>query len=344
MRKINLNSKTHLVSSTRIQQGMKTSLCACFPAAPESEASTIPGTTEEARRMAREKTRQAKAESTPPTKIKKSESALENPSGPKLSKAVQSKAILEPVETKAERRRQSQATAVKAKAAPRVEEDKRADAVRECLRRPSTGDFASPVTNPASAAKPGKVPEEKQSTPPAKEDTKEKEKKKKDTKEKEKSTPPAQEKGTKEKEKKSTPPAQEKGTKEKEKKSTPPAKDKDTKEKEKKSTPPAQEKGTKEKEKKSTPPAQEKGTKEKEKKSTPPAKDKGTKEKEKKNCDSPAELPEDHETDSTDSEEYHKREVAARVKREAHARYMRFSRSLTSISIQFQVQGGHVNA
>ena len=280
MRKINLNSKTHLVSSTRIQQGMKTSLCACFPAAPESEASTIPGTTEEARRMAREKTRQAKAESTPPTKIKKSESALENPSGPKLSKAVQSKAILEPVETKAERRRQSQATAVKAKAAPRVEEDKRADAVRECLRRPSTGDFASPVTNPASAAKPGKVPEEKQSTPPAKEDTKEKEKKKKDTKEKEKSTPPAQ----------------------------------------------------------------EKGTKEKEKKSTPPAKDKGTKEKEKKNCDSPAELPEDHETDSTDSEEYHKREVAARVKREAHARYMRFSRSLTSISIQFQVQGGHVNA
>ena len=41
----------------------------------------------------------------------------------------------------------------------------------------------------------------------------------------------------------------------------------------------------------------------------------------------------DDSSDSEDSEEARKKEEAARVKREAHARYMRFSRSLSSILI-----------
>ena len=49
----------------------------------------------------------------------------------------------------------------------------------------------------------------------------------------------------------------------------------------------------------------------------------------------PGDDDDDDSSDSEDSEEARKKEEAARVKREAHARYMRFSRSLSSILIYF---------
>ena len=92
---------------------------------------------------------------TPPAKVTKvkSESA-DTLSGPKLSRATQSKPVLE--ENPGERK--VLATAVKAKAAPKVvtipklepsqEDAKTAQAVHDCLRRPSTGDLAISEPSP----------------------------------------------------------------------------------------------------------------------------------------------------------------------------------------------------
>ena len=126
--------------------------------APDSEASTVPATEKELEE-AKQKRKEVGAELvTPPSKlmkVKKSESA-ETFSEPKLSRAVHSKSVLE---AKPGDERKVSATAVKAKAAPKQpltiakpeqsqQDAKRAQAVHDCLRRPSTGDMA--VSQPRS--------------------------------------------------------------------------------------------------------------------------------------------------------------------------------------------------
>ena len=94
---------------------------------------------------------------TPPSKLRKvkQSGSAETLSEPKLSRAIQSKSVLE---AKPGERKVS-TTAVKARAAPKQaltipkpeqsqQDAKRAQAVHDCLRRPSTGDMA--VSQPTS--------------------------------------------------------------------------------------------------------------------------------------------------------------------------------------------------
>ncbi|CAL1156411.1 unnamed protein product [Cladocopium goreaui] len=123
------------------------------PPEADSEASTVPATEKELEE-AKQKRKEVGVELvTPPSKlmkVKKSESA-ETFSEPKLSRAIQSKSVLE---AKPGDERKVSATAVKAKAAPKQpltipkpeqsqQDAKRAQAVHDCLRRPSTGDMAA---------------------------------------------------------------------------------------------------------------------------------------------------------------------------------------------------------
>ena len=125
--------------------------------APDSDASTIPASTSKARKLAVQGTLEVRAKDsqdtqvTPLPKLKKSPSELDGESSkPKLSKAVQSSAILEP------KLQSGPPTAAKARAAkpPVLEPPVKVEpstpqaslAVQECLRRPSTTDFPSTPT------------------------------------------------------------------------------------------------------------------------------------------------------------------------------------------------------
>eukprot|EP00435_Cladocopium_sp_Y103_P071164 s317_g36.t2 len=128
------------------------------PPEADSDASTVPATEKELQK-AKQKRRETDVLITPPAKmvkVKKSESA-ETLSQPKLKREVQSKPVLE---GKPDDKRVVLATAVKAKSAPKPkleesqENAQRAQAVHDCLRRPSTTDMSN-------AEAPPKVPKEK---------------------------------------------------------------------------------------------------------------------------------------------------------------------------------------
>ena len=142
---------------------------------PDSDASTVPAKTEDAKRMAIEKTREAKARElqvTPPCRVKTQE-LEELSSKPKLTKEIQSKPVLEPEASKV-------ATAVKAKAAPPVVKEEAkgsletSQAVQDCLRRPSTTELSSPA--PPSPPKRIEKKPEKEKTKESKDTAKTKEK------------------------------------------------------------------------------------------------------------------------------------------------------------------------
>ena len=130
--------------------------------------------TETELRKAKQKRKEVREELvTPPskvTKVKKSDSA-ETLSGPKLNRTIQSHPILE---AKPCDERKVPATAVKAKSAPKQplaipkpeqtqQDATRAQAVQDCLRRPSTGDLSVPKSSPKDPTEP-KDPKKKKNT------------------------------------------------------------------------------------------------------------------------------------------------------------------------------------
>ena len=129
--------------------------------APDSDASTVPAPAEEVQKVAQKRYEASKndqaAPTTPMSSIKRSQSAGDEASKPKLSRGIQSKQILgtdteaKPVVTPPT----TKSTAVKAKAAPKqsVKEETetasgpntpQTQAVRECLRRQSTEKLCTP--------------------------------------------------------------------------------------------------------------------------------------------------------------------------------------------------------
>lgn len=261
---------------------------------PDSDATTIPASTPDAKAMAAQGTQEARAE--------QREEKPEKPTDPKgkLDRKIQSQPVLEPDGEKAVKKVKKEknntdgekvATAVKAKAVPpKTESSGSADtarAVQDCLRRPSTKDIVPPETprqtQPKNTSSCPSQPEKAKKNPGPAEKTKDdtKDTKQGDTKEKEKDE----------------------------------LKDKDEKKK-----------------KKDKPEVV---------KVSPGGSNGGGPAPAGKKPPSPPGSPDhsDDEDSSEDSEERKKDELA-RVKREAHARYMRFSRSLRSRLVYLSGVGG----
>ena len=288
--------------------------------ASDSDATTVPASTPEARKMALQKVAEAKADKSSDTKDAtakstaqlprrlQSQALLEDPAGTehllKVKKSASSETMLYPVP-------EVKATAVKAKAQPnqpaKEEKGTTARAVRECLARSNTAEIAAVPAEEAVA-----IPEEIEEAPESKR------KSRKTSKE----TPQAPAAAaTSEK----TPETEKKTTKRKTSTGTTEA-------------PKALEKKAAEKKAPEKKAPEKKAPEKKEKKTCeePPKADEKKTSKGQPEVDPPEAEADDAESSSEDTQEILLKEQQVKAKREAHARFMRFRRSLSSASSRSQ--------